>query len=95
MKPKNQNRPQSLADDSARRAGSRAKPEKATARLLPCNHDRDQKITPVAVAAVMAGRADEFYGHAGVNCLHHGLVEAMQVIGDHANDSLLVCTHGR
>jgi hypothetical protein len=63
--------------------------------LLPCKNNRDQKIAPVTVAAMVTGGANQFHGHTGVNRLHDGLVEAMQVIGDHANDSLLVCIHGR
>jgi hypothetical protein len=62
--------------------------------LLPCDNDRDQKIAPVAVAAVMTGGADQLHRNAGINRLHDGLVEAMQIIGNHPDNSLLVCIHG-
>jgi hypothetical protein len=56
--------------------------------------DRDQQVAPVALAAMVAGGADELDRHAGVDRLHDGLVEAVQVIGDHADHGLLVGCHG-
>jgi hypothetical protein len=92
-----QNRPQLLRAVLRAVLVPRPKPEKATAmrweRLLPGYNHRDQKIPPVSIAAMVTGRANQLHGNPGINRLHDGLVEAVQIIGNHANDSLLVCIH--
>src|SRR5690606_22597522 len=46
-------------------------------------------------AAVVAGRADQFDRHPGLDGLHDRLVEAVQVVGEHAGRRLLVGAHRR
>ena len=57
--------------------------------------DGDQEITPVAVATVMAGGANEFDRNAGIDGLHDRMVETVQVIGQHADHRLLIGAHGQ
>ncbi len=63
-------------------------------RRVVGQNDGDQKIAPVAVAAVVTSRAHQLNRNARVNSLHDGLVQAMQVIGNHADHGLLVGVHG-
>ncbi|PHJ93923.1 hypothetical protein VF09_37225 [Nostoc linckia z9] len=59
------------------------------------HNDRDQQITPVSVAAMVAGGANEFDRDAGIDSLHDRMVEPVQVVGQHADHRLLIGAHGR
>src|SRR5690606_35753994 len=48
---------------------------------------------PIALAAMMACRADKLHRDPGIHCVHDRLVEAMQIIGKHADCSLLNGAH--
>ncbi len=61
--------------------------------LFVGDDNRDQKIAPVAVAAMMTGGADQFHGDASLDRLHDGVVEAMQIVGEHTDNGLLIGAH--
>jgi copper homeostasis protein len=54
--------------------------------------DRDHQVAPIAFI-VMPCRADQLDRDSRIDRLHHGVVQAMQVVGDHADRRLLFGTH--